>query len=427
MPPKSVLIALAIGVSVFVGSTFAINRLRVDPEPEAEAPAAEPARPAPEKKVAPPAPKKAAPPEPEQPRQPLVLARWAVPKLTGEDAKVPFASYDWYPSGIAVDNAGSRVMVPNRKAVDVWRVGQTVPLRVQPKKLHEVYVAPDAARMYLVAGGEPKELLTHDSDGKLVGSWTPPLGPKNWHGFHDAGFDPTTSKFHISVHRSTEAPKGNFYTVQFFEVYSVSPVTGQGTMVARLDSTQFIYNRSYAPHPHTGGLFVNISGFGDIEYTAGLHRVTGGVVRKADRLPLSATPNRPVVSADGRRVADSTEGNWKLRVFDTRDGRTLFGWEKEYYQSSAWRFVGDRLAIYATSSYGVMTIGIGSAGGPKALPPLLQMYDLATGKLLGQLNPRALKLPEGVFAFSPDGTKLALASEKEVVVLDATVVFDLGR
>lgn len=345
-----------------------------------------------------------------------VLARWAVPKATADGKEDPHGTF---PENVAVDDAGARVLVQTHRLVDVWRAGNPAALRVQPASIRGAHVAPDAARMYFVHDERAKlSLETCDADGRRVGVWEG--DPNKWREFRAAGFDPVTSELTVEVgYDNKEA------------LYAVSPATGRPRLVRALtdDAHGHFVDRIF---PHSGGHLLQFHTFQGEDRPPGLYAVTAdGGVRRTAAVPPGSQPStvlrRPAVSPDGRRVAVPA-GTGHVRVWDLASGRRLLEWQLDYYHPTACFFVNGRVVIAARSRYEKW-----SMGGPFSvtsvtpLPALLQMYDPDTAKPLGQFRPSDYKLPEAAFAFSPDGSKLAVAGTQEVALLDTNRAFGLDR
>lgn len=424
MPPKSAFAAAALCVAVFVGATVAMKAARPQPEPataEVAPPPAEPAaaaRPEPHQ-PAPPPPAKAAsePPRPPAPQPPNpVLARWGVPAVRVDGREDSFATD---PQTVAVNNAGTRVMVATSRLVDVWEKGRAAAVRLQPKRISGAFVSPDASRAYIV-NDELEALETFDAAGKRVGSWAPPPVKPGWHlRFDYTGFHPTTGKLTIGVHYA--APDG-FYTV--------SPETGQGTLALRFAEGGDVFSCRRI-FPLTDGRYVaHYEPEAGVRVPPGVYELgTDGKPRTSPRIPAEVGKNERIrtaaVSADGRLVA-AVVGR-ELTLWDAHGGTRLFTWAKEYYYPYACAFTRDRLLIAAASDYEEWHTKMGSVVGVNRVPGLLQLYDLGTRKPVGEFRPSDHRLPARVVALSPDGSKLALAGGKEVAVIDAEVAFGPPR
>lgn len=406
---QSSIFAAVVGVGVFAGAFVFLN-------PQQERPAEvatelhpvhvnPPAEPAPQPPAPQPQPKAEAEPPapPPKPRPALVVARWAVAKAVVDGREDGFATR---PEHLAVSDDGTRVVVGASRFVDLWQKGEAAAVRIQPKRWQGAFVAPDAARAYVV--GESGALETWDTaTGKRLATWAPQSSRTGWapryfaHGWH-----PTTHALSV-VAQSPDA----------CGFYDISPTTGQGTRTAPIKELHECAD-DIALFPLRSGGYVTHFGPSRLNAERGLVFVArDGTRTRGPHIPEDdkkfGYSLHPALSADERYAALCAER--KLAVWDMRTGKRLLEWEKEYYFATQTAFVGSRVVVRAASDY-YRVVGPG-------FPVLLQMYDVPTCKKLGEFVPHNAGLPSSVFAFSPNGKYLALANDKAVVVLDAAVAF----
>lgn len=327
----------------------------------------------------------------------LVLARWEKAADSSRER----------PEAVAVDNAGSRVLVQVPRGVNVWAAGDPKARRVQPKNARRAFVAPDAAHMYFVNSEKSGwRLETCDADGKRIGVWGP--DPNRRCELGAVGFHPTTHELTVGIGFE-----------EGYALQAVSSASGQP------QPARVLTHAADAPHadrlfPHAGGHMIHFHTFQGAGHPPGLYALTAaGAVERTAAVPTdsatSAVLPRPAVSPDGHRVA-VLDGN-TVRVLDLTTGRRVFSWEQAAHRPQACWFAGGRLIVAATAE----------RGSAAARPTLFQTYDLGSSRMVGQFRPGNHALPEAAFAFSPDGSKLALASGDEVVLVDANVAFGLSR
>ncbi|MDY3560048.1 hypothetical protein R5W23_001272 [Gemmata sp. JC673] len=311
------------------------------------------------------------------------------------------------PESVAVDNAGFRVLVQTARAVDVWTLGDPAAVRVRPKDARAALVAPNGARMYFVRDGKPGwSLETCEATGKRVGVWEP--GAERARAFGPAGFHSTTHELTVGIG-----------TEDGCSFDTISPTTGQpepnrrlvrGTDVLRADLLFPRKNKMLLHFPTAAGS----------DRPPGLYSLlTDGTLKPVAAAPADpaapTAPSRPVVSNDGHRAAVLDGAS--VKVWDLDNDRRLFSWELPSYRPKACWLTGGRLVVAATG-------GLEAGAPPRTI---LQMYDLDSFKRVGQFLPSDYALPEAVFAFSPDGTKLALADRDEAALVDASVAFGPSR
>lgn len=386
------------------------------------APAPEPAA-APAVVAPPVAPKPAVPKPPEAkpaakppaPRDP-VLARWAVATATVDGREDGWATA---PKGVAVNDAGTRVVVRTTRLVDVWEKGRGAALRIQPKGLSQAFVAPDASRLYVVAD-DATELETWDPAGRRVGAWQPPRPKGARPRFEGGGFDPATGRLVVGV----RVPSGEGF-------YEVSPADGAGRLaVPTPDGLDCYASRVLFPLPG-GGLLVNYAGDPGAKRPHGVYAVSAAgafaPVLAAAEASKQGVIHQMSASADGRHFALVADGG-VLKVWDRRSGACVLDWAAQYYHPYAAHFGGGRLLVAAGSRYEKWTTnGLGAVQGVSALPAVLHLYDVPSLRKLGEFTPREHKLPVRALALSPDGSKLALADDKAVAVADVAAAFGLDR
>jgi hypothetical protein len=417
MPSTSVVGAILVAAAAFGAGVFALNR------PAAEQPA-EPKRvpefvkPAdPPKPDAPKPEPKAEPkpePKPEPPPPPLVLARWAVPVAVanGKDDRGENS-----PKTIAVSDDGERVLVGAAHLLDIWRKGNPAPVRAQPKRGERAFVAPDASRGYLIAH-DPTRVETYDRDGRAVGSWQPPEPVRGWHArIEFGGFHPTSHKLTVGLNR--EGAHG---------FYELNPSTGTGTCVLPLKTNGEVFScRKLFPQPDGGWLVHYEPDTGSKTEVRGLaRRSASGALTRAPQIPDAKSAKEHhfrdiAVSQDGKHVAIIQQRD--VTVYDVRTGAALLEWSKQYYFATSCAFAQNRLVVRAASDYEKWHTQGGSVVGVSAPPALLLQIDVSAKKTVSEFVLGDTKFPGAAFALSPDGTKLALANDKEVVVLDATRAF----
>ncbi|WP_029600953.1 WD40 repeat domain-containing protein [Gemmata obscuriglobus] len=311
------------------------------------------------------------------------------------------------PESVAVDNAGFRVLVQTAGAVNVWTLGDPAVVRVRPKDSRAALVAPNGARMYFVHEGKPGwSLETCDATGKRVGVWEP--GAERARGFGPVGFHSTTHELTVGI----GAEGGCSFD-------TISPTTGQPEPTRRLVQGADVL-RADLLFPRKNKMLLHFPTTAGSDRPPGLYSLlTDGTLKPVAAAPVDSVtppaPSRPVVSNDGHRAAVLDGAS--VKVWDIESGRQLFSWELHSHRPKACWLVGGRLVVAATG-------GLDGAAPPRTI---LQMYDLSSFKLVGQFQPSDYALPEAVFAFSPDGSKLALAGRDEAALVDAGVAFGPSR
>jgi hypothetical protein len=408
----STLISCVVGIAAFAGGWFALNR------PAAEQPT-EPKRipefvkpadaPKPDAK---PEPKAEPKPEPKpEPPAPLVLARWAVPVavLNGKE--------DRGSNGVktlAVSNDGERVMVGTAHFIDIWHKGDRAAVRAQLPRVETVFLAPDASRGYIVAS-DPTRVETYDRDGRKVNSWQPPRPLPGWHARMEfGGFHPVNHKFTISV--NCEKTHG------FYEF----DANGTAALKVPFATSGEVYSCQKLFPQVEGGYLVHYEPNFDEKQPRGLVRVSAtGKFAHAPRIPAVKDAKdhfRDIAVSQDGRFAALIQGR-TLTVYDARTGAELFSWSKQYYYAAECRFVQNRVVLWAGSDYQMWKSQFGSVMQVSVPPAMLIQFDPVTQKRVSEFVIGETNFGCDYFALSPDGSKLALATEKEVLVLDATRAF----
>ena len=344
----------------------------------------------------------------------LVVKRWKVPRIA-----VPAGQQNHYAVvyGLAIADDGSRVIVYNHPAVDVWTPAALSYIRVLPQWDSSGYaktiIAPDASRFH-IRNDRTKKLETYTGDGTLVGA-APQVGFTTSFDLKRPGFD-FSSRVPIM---GVDLPANG--------IYEVDPKTGALNVVVPLkdvwdaEACQTVVKRpggDYLAYYNRGGV-VERRGLYAIAADGTVAKVPGGPSKEL----VARTVDEIAVSRDGRYVAFL--GSSRLEVWDIKAGKLVLDWREEYRILYAGRFTGDgRFAVLSVQTRIKDVVGSGMSGAEINASARLDVLDLPSLTAAGKVSLADFDgMCAPAFAFSPNGRRLVVADWKQVALIDVDKAF----
>lgn len=341
----------------------------------------------------------------------LVLKRLKTPPLDVPKGRIHIPATN----SVAINNEGTRVIVENHPAVDIWDTVKLSLVRVQPEPVGGLgggaIIAQDASRVY-VRNDTGKKVDTYNGDGLQIGSgpligFAPPFGLKR------PGYDFARRDYVMGSRLPAECGVFLFdaddgalrNVVKIKDIWDVERCSG----LVRVPGGDFLayYNPKGA---NTRG---------------GLHALArDGTLTKVPGIPSKDMKivNDLAISPDGRRLA--VRGADRLEVWDLQDKKLVLDWRQEYRTPLAARFTGDgRLAVLSVKTSIQEIATSGRTGGWVNHSARLDVLEVPSLRVAGELNLAEFDALTPAFAFSPNGKRLVVADWKQAVLIDVDHAF----
>jgi hypothetical protein len=338
-----------------------------------------------------------------------ILKRWKVPPLA-----VPKGE-NHYPmtNGAAINDDGTRVIIDNHPAVDIWDTAKVSYTRVQLQPDwawgYNSIIAQDASRFY-ARNDKAKKVEVYNAKGTLTGSG-PQVGFAPPHGLKRIGYD-FAPKDYVMGSRPNEGG-----------IYVFDPETAALRNVVPIkDIWDVEMCRGLVRLP--GGDFL-VCYTGGVNNRRGIYTITkDGTFTNIPGIPSKdlKVVDDMTLSPDGRYLA--LRGGDRLEVWDVKDKKLVVDWRQEYRSPRAVRFAGDgRLAVLSvkTSLKDIVTSGL--TGGYVNNSARLDVLDIPSLRVAGQLSLAEFEALIPAFAFSPNGKRLVVADWKQVALVDVERAF----
>jgi hypothetical protein len=338
-----------------------------------------------------------------------ILQRWKVPPLAVPKGKNHFPMTNC----AAISDDGTRVIIDNHPAVDVWDPVKLHCVRVQTAQDWgwgcNAIIAQDASRFY-IRNDATKKVEAYNGNGVPTGSG-PQIGFAPPHGLKRPGYDfapldyimgsKLPAQCGIFVFDSKTAALRN--VVHLKDIWDAERCQ---TLVRR-PSGDFLgyYNGGIGRQ----GLFA-IAKDGRFTKIPGIPSKDMKVV-----YTMSVSPN-------GRYLA--FQGSDRFEVWDSETKKLIQDWRQHYRTPLAGRFAGDgRLAVLSvkTSIKEIATSGL--TGGYMNHSARLDVLEIPTLRVAGQVSLAEFDVLIPTFSFSPNGKRLVAADWKQVALVDVAQAF----
>jgi hypothetical protein len=413
MTTKTLVLPLAVCAVVHAGATRVVGQSdqpqpperavvapKPDPEPTALAlkPGADELQGTPDSKPA--------------PAEGQILKRFMVPMIDVPEGKHHFPMAN----SVAINDDGTRVIVDNRPAVDVWDTASGTCVRAKTTQDSErmgcdVIIAQDASRFY-VRNDKTKKVDAHDARGALTGS-APQIGFAPPHGLKRPGYDFAPrdyimgSKLPGDVGIFTFDPKSGAQriVVRIKDIWDVERCQG---LVRRPGGDFLTYYHSGRPDQHLGLYVVSTSG----KFTK-VPGIPSKGMKAVDKVSLSP---------DSRYLM--FQGLDRLEVWDVQARQLVVDWRQPYRTPLNGRFTGEgRLAVLSVKTNLKEIATSGLTGGYENHTARLDVLEIPSLRVAGQLNLSEFDALIPAFAFSPNGKRLVVADWDQVVLVDVESTF----
>jgi hypothetical protein len=350
---------------------------------------------------------------PPRPTAGAVLKRWNVPPLDVPKGELRYPTTN----SVAINDDGSRAIVDNHPAVDVWFPEKLTYVRVLPKAAEwkwgcNVIIARDASRFYH-RNDPARKLDTYGGGGAPVGS-TPQIGFAPAFGLKRPGHDFAARDYVMGAKVGSECG-----------VYELDPDGGPPRNVVKIKDIWDVEKCSALVRLPDGDFIAHYNPSGGVSKRRGLYTLArDGAFTAVAGVPSKdlTTVSDLALSRDGRYLA--LRGRGRLEVWDREQKRLVLDWRQEYRDPRAVRFTGDgRLAVLSvkTSIKDVATSNL--AGGAEKNSARLDVLEVPSPRAAGQLDLADFDAVALAFAFSPNGKRLVVADPKMVAVYDADRAF----
>jgi hypothetical protein len=340
-----------------------------------------------------------------------ILKRWNVPPLVVPKGQMHFPMTN----SAAINNDGTRVIIDNHPAVDVWDTNKVSCARVQSAQDWgmgcNAIIALDASHFF-VRNDKTKKLEAYNGDGAPVGSG-PQIGFVPPHGLKRPGCDFAPREFIMGSRLPAECG-----------IFAFEPDTGKLQNVVHLkDIWDAQMCRCLVQPPgsdflayYMGGLANNRQGFYAIAADGRFSKIPGIPSKNMKVVDNLA------ISPDGRYLA--FQGMDRLEVWDRHAKQLVQDWRQEYRTPLVGRFTGDgRLAVLSvkTSLKEIATSGL--TGGYINNSARLDVLEIPSLHVAGQLSLAEFDALIPSFGFSANGRHLVVADWKQIALVDVERTF----
>jgi len=351
------------------------------------------------------------------------LSRWKVPPLSPPKGRIYFAKM----TSVAINNDGTRVIAQNFPFVDIWDTQKVSNVRLCPEPYADLnggaIISQDASRIY-IWNTDAKKVETYNEKGARISS-LPQLGFASLN-LQRLGYDFSPRDFALGSRlydASTPASDRRPQSPGENGIFQFDPDTGalrihvfmkdiwdvnEIKQMVRLPNGQFL---AFYAGPRPG--------------RQRLYRID----KDETFTKISDIPSKELKavwdmasSPDGRYVAFLATN--RLEVWDLANKKLILDWRQEHRIPRACRFTGEGNFVVSSVQTNIKDPATSSlTGGYINNTSRIDMLEIPSLRVLGELNLGDFDLPNTAFAFSPNGKRMVLSDWKQVAVIDVGRAF----
>jgi hypothetical protein len=339
------------------------------------------------------------------------LKRWKAAPLTPPQGQFYIPSVN----SAAISDDGLRVLIDNNPAVDIWNTAKIRCVRAQPTQAWgmtcNVILARDASHFF-VRNDADKKMEVYNENGIKIGSG-PQIGFAPPHGLKRPGQDFASGDYIVG----SKLPGA-------MGIWSFRPETAALRLVVPFKDIWDV-ERCVALVRQPDGDFLAYHGGGAINFRFGLQSVSQtGRITKIDGIPTKdmKVVDKMSLSPDGRYLA--LQGQDRLEVWDVPAHKIVLDWRQDFRAPMDGRFLGDgRLAVLSVKTTLKQIATSGRTGGYTNKTARLDVMEIPSQRVAGQLSLATFDTLIPVYAFSPSGKRMVAADSKQVVLVDVERTF----